>query len=307
MNGLALARAYWERAGRPAFEARLPEVLEQAAVGLVGEGSECFGFDDALSRDHDWGPGFCIWLTESVYSRLGTTVQELYRSLPTAFEGWPPRRQMRTGADRVGCQCIPLWYTRYTGCPHGPERLEQWRRVPEAFLAAAVNGAVFQDPLGEFSAVRERLLAFYPEDVRLKKLAARLAVMAQAGQYNYPRCLRRGELVAAQLALAAFMDAAMSAVYLLNRRYAPFYKWRHRGLQGLERLPDAYAWFGALAAAPGALERAELVEAICRDTAEELRRQGLSSGTDAFLLPHAEKVQDGIRDPVLRKSHVMEE
>ena len=49
------------------------------------------------------------------------------------------------------------------------------------------------------------------------------------------------------------------------------------------------------------------MEAICRDTAEELRRQGLSSGTDAFLLPHAEKVQDGIRDPVLRKSHVMEE
>lgn len=77
--------------------------------------------------------------------------------------------------------------------------------------------------------------AFYPEDVRLKKLAARLAVMAQAGQYNYPRCLRRGELVAAQLALAAFMDAAMSAVYLLNRRYAPFYKWRHR---------DYRAWNG---------------------------------------------------------------
>ena len=52
---------------------------------------------------------------------------------------------------------------------------------------------------------------------------------------------------------------------------------------------------------------AEVVEAICWDTAEELRRQGLSSGTDAFLLPHAEKVRDGIRDPVLRKSHVMEE
>ena len=62
-------------------------------------------------------------------------------------------------------RCIPRWYARYTGCPHGPETLEQWRRAPEAFLAAAVNGAVFQDPLGVFSAVRERLLAFYPEDV----------------------------------------------------------------------------------------------------------------------------------------------
>ncbi len=307
MNGLALARAYWKRAGLPAFEARLPEALERAAVGLAGEGSECFGFDDALSRDHDWGPGFCIWLTETDHAQLGAAVQELYRSLPPAFEGWPPRRQTPGGADRVGCLCIPRWYARYTGCPHGPETLEQWRRAPEAFLAAAVNGAVFQDPLGAFSAVRERLLAFYPEDVRRKKLAARLAVMAQAGQYNYPRCLRRGEPVAAQQALAAFTDAAMSAVYLMNRRYAPFYKWRHRGLRGMERLPDAYERFEALVAAPDGPERAEVVEAICWDTAEELRRQGLSSGTDAFLLPHAEKVRDGIRDPVLRKSHVMEE
>ena len=93
MNGLALARAYWERAGLPAFEARLPEALERAAVGLAGEGSECFGFDDDLSRDHDWGPGFCIWLTEPDHARLGAAVQELYHSLPPAFAGWPPRRQ----------------------------------------------------------------------------------------------------------------------------------------------------------------------------------------------------------------------
>ena len=53
MNGLVLARAYWERTGLPAFEAQLPEALKRAAVGLAGEGSECFGFDDAFSRDHD--------------------------------------------------------------------------------------------------------------------------------------------------------------------------------------------------------------------------------------------------------------
>lgn len=35
---------------------------------------------------------------------------------------------------------------RYTGMAERPETLTQWRRVPEAFLATATNGEVFQDP-----------------------------------------------------------------------------------------------------------------------------------------------------------------
>ena len=80
---------------------------------------------------------------------------------------------------------------------------------------------MFADPLGEFTAFREGLLAFYPEDVRLKKLAARCAAAGQAGQYNYRRCVARGELVAAHCALSTFVEAAISLVYLLNKRYRP--------------------------------------------------------------------------------------
>ncbi len=122
-------------------------------------------------------------------------------------------------AGRVGVARIGDFYARFTGCRGIPESEAAWLRIPEHALAAATSGEVFDDPLGEFTRVREALLPCYPEDVRLKKLAARLFAMAQAGQYNYPRTVKRGDAVAASLALAEFTKAALSALHLLNRRY----------------------------------------------------------------------------------------
>jgi len=298
MTGLDRSRIFWQSCGLPAFRAHLPELLPRMAVGLAGEGSECFGFDDALSRDHDWGDAFCIWLTQEDFDTFGSRVQSLYDTLPSARSGT---------LDRVGCLSIPNWYHRYTGSPTGPQTLTQWRCVPESFLATAVNGAVFHDPLGEFSAIREKLSAGYPEDVRIKKLTARTAVMAQAGQYNYPRCLRRGEKVAARLALSEFTRAACSLTYLLNRRYTPFYKWMHRGLRELPILPEMHTMLDRLWDASSGEGSLELVEDICRIALEALIRQGLTGGGSAFLLDHCPEMMSHIRDPYLRSTHIMEE
>lgn len=305
MKGLELSRLYYEQIGCPALEDRFPDLLPQMAFGLAGEGSECFGFDDELSRDHDWGPGFCIWLNRPDYEEFGAQVQTVYEALPGEWAGHPARRETPEGRGRIGVLCIQDWYTRYTGTPEGPRTLEAWRRVPEAFLATAVNGAVFSDPLGRFTAVRRRLLEEFPEDLRLKRLANRTAVMAQAGQYNFPRCVKRGETVAAGLALAEFARAAMSLAYLLNCRYAPFYKWMHRGLLELPRLPRLYDQLETLFR--GGNGAVELVEGICLTVAAELRRQNLSGSQDSFLLAHSAELTARIRDPELRKTHIMED
>lgn len=307
MKGLALARAYYETVGRVALQENVPALVPRMAVGLAGEGSECFGFDDEWSRDHDWGPAFCIWLEEADYRAHGARVQAVYDSLPGEIEGFPARENGAWSGGRVGCLCAPDWYRRYTGLPEGPETLAQWRRVPEAFLATATNGEIFDDPSGRFTAVRERLSRFYPEDVRIKKLVARAAVMAQAGQYNYPRSMKRGETVAARLALAEFTKAGISMVYLLNRRYAPFYKWMHRGLKGLPKLPRAYEQFRLLGEARPGAETEERIEGICLTVAAELKRQGLTDRTEPFLQAHCLEMMKRIKDPALRQTHIMEE
>ena len=65
MNGLELSRAFYS-ACRPALVAAIPDIMAQAAAGLVGEGSECLGCDDATSQDHDFGAAFCLWLPREV-------------------------------------------------------------------------------------------------------------------------------------------------------------------------------------------------------------------------------------------------
>ena len=81
MNGLALSRSFYETIGKPALEQQFPALMSRMAIGLAGEGSECLGFDDELSRDHDWGPAFCIWL-EKAYECI---TADYYRSCNSVF------------------------------------------------------------------------------------------------------------------------------------------------------------------------------------------------------------------------------
>ena len=43
MNGIELARAFWEKEGLPMMERDFPDLLPRVAVGLAGSGSECLG------------------------------------------------------------------------------------------------------------------------------------------------------------------------------------------------------------------------------------------------------------------------
>lgn len=298
MQGLELCREFYEQCAAPAIEERLGERAVRVAAGLVGQGSDCLGYDDELSRDHDFGPGCCLWLTDADYEACGSELASLYASLPAEFMGF--RRNVQPqGADRVGVMKISQFYARFTGCPGTPPNEAAWLRIPEHFLAAATSGAVFRDDPGEFSRVRESLLPCYPRDVRLKKLAARVFAMAQAGQYNYPRICKRGDGPAAMLALDEFVRAALSALHLLNRRYLPYYKWAFRSARELPRLQQAVRELETLFSAPEA-GRQDIIESICRRVRLALADDGLSDSGETFLVPQAQQIMSHIESDYLK-------
>lgn len=314
MKGLELSQRYYEAYGREMIERIDPALFARVSVGLCGEGSQCFGFDDQISQDHDFAPGFCVWLSEEDFSCYGRALRDAYDGLPNDFCGFS-RKNVIAG-ERLGVMTSGGFYKRFTGNPEGPQSNLDWLMTPEAHLASATNGQLFHDQNPAFSRTRERLLAFYPEDVRRKKLAARAAIMAQAGQYNLLRLIKREDKVAASLALARFTEASISMAHLLNRRYTPFYKW---GFYSMRTLPKLGGEIGPLLSAlvqipaligertAGALheEAFQLTEEICIYAAEELRAQALSQTRNSFLQSHAGEIMEGIRDPQLRAMHPM--
>lgn len=284
-------------------------ITERIATGLVGYGSECFGFDDEISRDHDYGPSFCIWLPREVYRQYGEQMQAAYDALPKEFMGCAARVEEEQGKGRVGVLCMEDFYLGILGRDSVPGMAEEWFAVAEPALATATNGEVFEDLCGKFTEIREGLLAYYPREVWLKKLAESLARAAQAGQYNYARAMKRGERIAAEIALTEFVKEAMQIVYLLNKKYAPFYKWMHRGMKALAvcseigdmlsllyQIPDpAAAWEGVtptdylyhLNTEDG---RVLVIEAVCNVLVQTLNEMGLSDRQDNFLQNHVEEI-----------------
>ena len=307
MKGLELCRLYYEEVGAPALKAAFPELMGRAAAGLAGQGSDCLGFDDEYSRDHDFGPGFLVWLTDADFEEYGATLQAAYEALPREYRGFT-RRPTHTGAQRVGVMRTSDFYNYYIGCAV-PDTLMKWVCIQEHFLATCTSGEVFEDGLGEFTAIRSALLPCYPEDVRLKKLAARAATMAQSGQYNFPRMLRRGDVFAARLALGEFLNAALSMLYLLNFRYEPFYKWQFAGAEGLVAMAEALPYLKDIAASSTMRDAGRIsgdIEAACAVAIGELRLQGLTEAEGDYMEPHAYSIMAHIEDETVRNLHVME-
>ncbi len=286
-SGLTLCQRYYETFGKPMLERMFPELLGQLAIGLVGEGSECFGYDDALSRDHDFGPGFCIWVPDTMPEAQCLALQKAYEALPKTYCGMM-RLTTKQGNGRVGVCRISDFYRRLIGVAGIPETETQWLQIEEAQLAAAVNGAVFQDNLGEFTRIRTALQAGYPKAVWLRRLAQETAWMAQRGQYNVPRLLQRQDSVTAMLAFSHFAESAMRAAHLCQHTYAPYYKWL---LHSTEQLPQGAEIAVLLKKShilPMEQWEMEIIAPICRIIAAQIRQLGITNREDDYMQGYAE-------------------
>ena len=307
MKGIELSKNFFYKYGKPIFSA-LGEIYDELCFGLVGSGSECFGYDDALSQDHDFGLGFCVFVPDELTSKQVFELERTYCSLPREWEGYKRNIVCPVGGNRQGIIKISDFLTQKIGFDSVDISLEQWFYIPEYSLAETINGELFEDNLGLMSEIRKKL-AYYPDDVRIKKLAGNLLLINQSGQYNYPRCAKRGETGAAQLAVGECVKSIMQTIFLLNKKYMPYYKWSFRAMRELPILPSLSKDIEYLLSSPNdeqsVKNKVDIIEKICDDIAQELTKQGLSDEAGNDLEKHAYAVNDKVKDHVLRTKNIL--
>jgi len=233
------------------------EAEQRIAVGIAGEGSDCFGYDDLISRDHDFGTGVCLWLTGEDMQAFGRDLADAYATLVESRGGDGLTERLR---ERRGVMSINDFYSNVLGTDLDVEKLcdifslnrrkkasdgnsdiemkltgEFWNNLDNSCLATAVNGEVFRDDLGVFSAFREFLLDYYPENVWRIRIAEELHSFSAALQVNYARCMTRGDVVAASVCKLRGLESAMQLFFLMKREYPPYYKWTYRRLTEIDR------------------------------------------------------------------------
>ncbi len=220
-SSLEKSREFYEQYGKSMIHTLFPEYESRIAVGVVGEGSDCFGFDDEISKDHDYAVGFCMWIIKEDMIVIGSKLQEAYHNLLLEQKLFDSK--MVHFNNRRGVFEINDFYQN---------------NAEEYKLAELVNGEVFRDELGVFTEKRKELLKYYPEEVWRKKLANDLHEFSQYAQANYARMMVREDYVTANLCISKAIESAMDIAYVLNKEYAPYYKWKKKGLEESKDMQD---------------------------------------------------------------------
>lgn len=311
MNGLEIAKGYYKEFGNPMLENEFADILPFLAVGFTGSGSEHYGFDDEISRDHDFEPGFCIFLPgeDIVDRRRAFLLERAYAKLPKEYQGVKRQQMSPVGGNRNGVIRTEEFFKDMIGSKDGTLTLEEWMTLPDYAFAEAINGEIFFDAYGEVSKIRNRL-SNMPDDIRYKRIAGNLLIMAQAGQYNFVRCMKHKEPEAAQLACNEFINSTIKVVFLLQKKYAPYYKWAFRALRNLEGAKDladklSFILFGDNHDGRVAEKKYNMIEMIASDVITMLQDNNITKAICADLEKHAYSVNDMISDSSIRNMHIL--
>lgn len=231
-----ISRAFFEEIVKPVLEREFPAETAQTAFGVFGYGSEVLRLDDAYSRDHHWGIRINALMPDELYrTRREVIAETVSAQMPSSWRGHPLREGFtRTGGLELGS--LELHLARTIGIDHPPRTYQEWLNLPEEDITHIIAGEVWSDPAGRFTAVRETLKQYYPEPVRLRRIAHWCRYYSGMGAYALKRATLRDNEWYATVTFARAIRLGVQLAFLLDKQYYPYDKWTYAYFERLPRM-----------------------------------------------------------------------
>lgn len=235
--GLKLSKLYYKKEVKPILDKEFPRLIYSA--GLFGWGSEVFGYDTEISRDHHWGPRVLLFLHQADYQRLKDKIsKKLSENLPYTFMGYstnfsdPDKDKVRhfididSGSVNHMIQIFTIksfWESRLGFNPSQNITTVDWLTSPQQRLLEIVSGEVFFDGLKKLEKMRKKF-TYYPKDVWLYILASQWTKISQEEAF-VGRTGHVGDELGSQVIACRIVREIMKLCFLMEKKYYPYSKW----------------------------------------------------------------------------------
>lgn len=230
-----ISRDFFDAIVKPILLEHFPEETSRTAFGIFGYGSEALRLDDEYSRDHHWGLRIDALMPDDVFAKQAEMIKTLTANLPDSYEGHSLHAGHQQGAGFVP-NSLNGFLKRTIGMERAPQTYTEWLHMPEEDIIHVINGEVWYDPSGEFTAIRQTLGGYYPEPVRLRRIAHWCRYFSGMGTYALKRAILRNNDYYANITFSRALQRGVQLAFLLDKQYFPYDKWAFSYLQRLPRM-----------------------------------------------------------------------
>lgn len=246
IQGIELCEGFFHTCAKPILDRYFPGLRYSA--GLIGYGSDVLGYDDAVSRDHMWGPRFYLFLDGTDIGKHDDIFRAFSENLPYTYRGYSVnfsepdpddcnvQHPQLIDSGRVNplifIRTFPSFLAGEIGTAD-PDHMTplDWLACSEHRLLSLVSGKLFADQLN-LEELRKKL-RFYPPEVKLYLIVSQWDIIASE-QAFVRRCGDVGDEVGSQIICARIAERLMRLCFLYRDTYAPYSKWFGTAFQRLE-------------------------------------------------------------------------
>lgn len=232
-NGINISKKYFRNILLEEIKKIDEKILDNICVGVFGSGSECLMLDDKLSKDHDFTYIPTILVNDEKYDEYKEILEKIILNSPETFEN-VNKNLTDIVKERRGVHKLSEFIERQIG-KFDDLTIKDYLEIPAVNFLNLVNGEIFIDKSKKFTNFRDKI-NYYPEDIRRYFIAKKCFKIYQSGQYNMARTYKRNDILSLNEVIHEFITNVCDLVYLLNKEYTPFYKWKMVKLRKLDLL-----------------------------------------------------------------------